>query len=76
MSEELGQEDGVVSSRIDCKGEELAGWKGREQSTDTCARAGQLQVEIQVLEAVDLEALSTQTVIEALRVDRVTHQNV
>ena len=31
------------------------------QSADACAGVGRLQVEIQVLEAVGLEALSTQT---------------
>lgn len=45
----------------------------RGLSADTCAGAGQLQVAIQVLEAADREALSTQTITEALTIDRRAH---
>lgn len=45
-------------------------------STDACAGAGQLQVEIQVLGAEDLETFFTPTVIEVLRLYRRAHKNV
>lgn len=75
MSQELGQQDGAVSSKTGHKGEEPVGWE-RQEGALTQVRGRQAAGGNQVLEAEALQALSTQTVTEALRFTRRAHKDV
>lgn len=74
MSQEPRREADAVSSKVGCRGEEPVGSGGC--SLDTCAGAGQLQVEIQVLGAEHWETFHTQTVTEVLGCYRRARNNV